>query len=303
MSIPVSVGMGRMDPVEDARQAVYIFEELEKSGRLKTKPSDETILEFSKLISEMKNERFFDYRLKKMEELQRLDSFLLAKGITTQNDIVTFTTVNDMWDYGDGPVRNSGTLVNAGLKYTLNDYRYRFTRDDIFGITEDTTTNSINTVGVFASYRKSVPASLKIQRDLSAEIGYRLEMENYPLTYDAIREKTNTGVFYLDADYSLGYYPSTRTYMSASAGILAEKLAGDRTQGATEGKYNGLYISPSAAANVTYYLSPKLRLNGYIESYYNFISNKTQYGTNPENKTTQKNFSNYLYLRIIYSLF
>ena len=53
--------------------------------------------------------------LRKMEEIEKVDSFLQAKGIITLADARYFTIVNDNWDYAQGPVRESGKRLSAGL--------------------------------------------------------------------------------------------------------------------------------------------------------------------------------------------
>ena len=61
--IALGIGYGRIDEVQDAWLATYILNELQKEGKLTRLPTEEDILEFSQLISQIKNERFFDSRL------------------------------------------------------------------------------------------------------------------------------------------------------------------------------------------------------------------------------------------------
>lgn len=88
LSIPVSVGHGRIEPVEDARLAIYILEELNKAGKISEIPGDVVVLEMAREISRIKRERFFDTRLRKIKELMVIDSFLVANKLISANDLV-----------------------------------------------------------------------------------------------------------------------------------------------------------------------------------------------------------------------
>ena len=72
MQLPIAVGWGRIERVEDARLAVYILDDLRKAGKLAKEPSEEEIYQVAQFISQLRNERFFDSREKKIWEIQRL---------------------------------------------------------------------------------------------------------------------------------------------------------------------------------------------------------------------------------------
>ncbi len=123
ISVPLLVGHGRIEQIQDARLAIYILEELQKAGRISKMPTNEDILEFSRLISSLKNERFFDYRLRKMIEMEKVDSFLQAKEFISSPDVRYYSIVDDNWEYAQGPVRESGNRLSAGL---VPDFRYYY---------------------------------------------------------------------------------------------------------------------------------------------------------------------------------
>jgi hypothetical protein len=114
LSVPISIGHGRIEPIEDLRLAIYILEELNKAGRIDKMPPENVVLEMAKEISKIKKKRFFDTRIKKISELQAVDSFLLANNIVVSHDINYFAVLNDQWDYASGPSRTSGFSVNTG---------------------------------------------------------------------------------------------------------------------------------------------------------------------------------------------
>jgi len=103
LSAPVSAGYGRIEPVEDLRLALYILEELQKAGKITDVPPEEVIIEMAREISKIKKKRFFDTRIRKIEELHVIDSFLVENNIISSNDINYFAVLNDQWDYAAGP--------------------------------------------------------------------------------------------------------------------------------------------------------------------------------------------------------
>ncbi|MDP3441567.1 MAG: hypothetical protein Q8T08_01795, partial [Ignavibacteria bacterium] len=68
-SVPLLVGKGRIEEVQAARLAVYILDDLQNSGDLAKTPDKEDILAFSRFITEIKNKRYFDSRLRKISEI------------------------------------------------------------------------------------------------------------------------------------------------------------------------------------------------------------------------------------------
>ena len=90
--LPVKFGKGRIENVGDARQALFILESFEKQNLLLRELNAEDIIEFATLISQLKNKRFFDARLRKIGELKAIDEFLKTKNIISNPQIEYFTS-------------------------------------------------------------------------------------------------------------------------------------------------------------------------------------------------------------------
>jgi hypothetical protein len=97
--IDLGVGMGRMEKVSDLWQAYYILEKLKKQKSLVRELNEKDIFEFASFASKLKNKRFFDARLRKIAELQAIDSLLHKQGLIEGSDISYFTTLNDYWSF------------------------------------------------------------------------------------------------------------------------------------------------------------------------------------------------------------
>lgn len=91
-SIPLRVGKGRIEQVEDARQAIYILDNLAKRGVLNRRLSNDEIYTFSQIISTVKNKRFFDSRLRMIDEITTVDSFLVKNNLLATAGAPYFTT-------------------------------------------------------------------------------------------------------------------------------------------------------------------------------------------------------------------
>jgi len=112
ISPQAGVGYGRIENVRDARQAVYITQALSKKNVLTRQLSNDELFELSQKISTVKNKRFLDSRLRLIEEITTVDSFFVNNNLLTDNGAPYFTTLYDMWQYGDLFPRQSGYNIS-----------------------------------------------------------------------------------------------------------------------------------------------------------------------------------------------
>jgi hypothetical protein len=310
-SVPLAIGHGRIEPVEDARLAVYILEELSKNDRISVRPSDAIILDLAQEISRIKRKRFFDSRVRKIKEMQAIDSFLLANNIVSNSDIVYFTRLNDMWDYASGPARNSGFSVSLGVDngINLNKYYYKVIHAGI-----DTMLDNSKVLGyMFGPYfnlRHSRPISLYWQSDLSMTLAYDYRITRDPLEKSSKFSNYEESILSASFGYELKFLPDSRTSASLSAGgsyrySFGEKYGHDGV-GDTDipGKYRGQQFSPYTGLNVQYYISPQLRLYFTWTLGLNRSSDTYEYETILSDIFYKSNtFSHNIMLRMTYSFF
>jgi len=194
IEMPVLVGFGRVEQVQDSRHALFILNDLRKKGRLKRIPDVNEIIQLSEKISIVKNKRFFDSRLQKIDELDTVNGFLLEHDLLEKQDITYFSSLNDMWDFGGNPVRLSGIRGYFGLIPLFgyfNDHMDQVTEQN--DLEEPSETREMNNalrilfiVGV--DYYK--PIKQKWQYNLDTKLGlgpasYKNENEIIPyITYD-----------------------------------------------------------------------------------------------------------------------
>ena len=264
-SLPISVGHGRIEPIEDVRLAIYIIEELNKTGSINNLPQENVILEMAKEISKIKRQRFFDSRLRKIRELQVIDSFLIANKVISSNDIKYYTVLNDQWDYASGPVRSSGLAVNAGIddRILINRYRRSETSNGASPVESELFSNLYNIAG-FVQARYYKPINLYWQTSASLKTSYGIEIHENPLDKSNLLLNYRDNVFSTFLDYSIQFLPNSRTSAELYLSGIYKNYIGDRSgpdpDPITFQRKDGL-LTFQTGFNMYYYISPKVRLN------------------------------------------
>jgi hypothetical protein len=306
LSIPVSIGHGRIEPVQDLRLAIYILEELNKAGRIKSLPSDQVLLEMAKEISRIKRQRFFDTRIRKIKELQVVDSFLVANNIVSSNDITYFTILNDQWSYAYGPERTAGFAVNFGIDDNIEINR---TNQDgnINGIPykNETDVNSYYLAG-FSQVRYDKPINLYWQTSATLKLSYGFELTRDRKNQNISELNYRTDIFNTSVSYSIQFIPNSRTSAGLSLSGIYIDSKSDRKTGdpAPAGsRITEKNINCIAGFNVNYYFSPQFRINLNSDLRYIGERNRNIGNTEPSLGYFRTSLQNYFALSLIYSFF
>ncbi len=259
VSVPLKVGIGRIEPVNDYYQAIYIYEELLKSGRASSNKTDEDVLELAALISKLKRTRSFDSRIKNIQDVEAIDSFMIANNFKTISDARYFATLVDNWNFAPDNGRYSGTTI--ALAFTPA-YYYSFTKDKNIENTINVTINAWSTVGGL-EFRHEKPLNLFWQNStyLYAYGGmenYKVDIANsLPSAYD---ERIFPSISLRFAE-SIRYYPNTRTTVGLSLGAEYARIF-DRTDEVKKiYGVEGSSLTTFASLQTYYYVSPRLRLD------------------------------------------
>jgi hypothetical protein len=310
-SLPLSVGYGRLEPVEDARLAIYIIESLTMEGKIKNQPSESIITKFAEEISKIKRKRFFDRRIKSIEEMQTIDSFLLANNIVNSNDIRYFTALRDQWDYAAGPSRKTGFSVNAGFynNIRLNKLVQAIPMYDnnTWVYNDRKTTTNTYAAGLFLRFDHSKPLNLYWQSDLFSESHYYIELTRDPSKTDDVTKNFDTKIFSTSINYNIRFLPDSRTSVGYTVGGNYQNSSGDRqaynNSVPVKGHMNDNNISFFGKLDMYYYFSPQLRItcNWSMNTFNNRSS--TKIGTVSDNKTIDSNFDDSFNIGFVYSFF
>jgi hypothetical protein len=222
---------GRIENVEDARLTIYILDELKKQNKLKRIPTEDEITEISEFITVEQNRRFFDSRLKKIETLSLLDSILDEKGLTENSDLIYFTSLMDMWDYGNLYERKSGFEFFIGFVHGIDFGYYTNSNSKYYDYTNSSYNISDSSYNFVDKYFFEIFPVLSINY-------YKPIKQNWQFSTGI-----GDGVF-----LEMGYFPDTRTYTSINISISnVFKLQYD----------------------LFYYISPKFRFSMNLNYNYN----------------------------------
>jgi len=267
ITIPVLAGKGRIEPVQDARMAVYIMEQLSKKGKLKRTPTKKEIIAFAEKIAEIKNERFFDARNRRVYEMTQLDSFLNKKGLLAKNDIEYFTTMNDYWEYANNPQRGSGQRISLGIEPSYR-HIYDFNYQDPATGTLTKTSYKANEYGLFGviRYNCEKPINLYWQRSLDAEFKFGRENKKMIKKYGGETNRLQGNTLTSSIRYNLGWYPNSRSYYNLHVTGRYSKFFQLEDQFDSKADFmdfsDAEHIDLRAGVSGYYYISPRIRLSG-----------------------------------------
>jgi hypothetical protein len=269
--LDLRIGKGRIEYIEDARLAIYILDDLNKHGRLSRTPTNEEILAFSKIITQLKNKRFFDTRLRKIEEITKVDSFMQANNLITKPDAAYFTTVTDNWDNASGPARTSGLRYSIGISPS-----YKYIRQYQHETTNDSSAVTYNNYDL-KPYSLSLPIDAQIDYSKPLNLHWQLT-GGFNLKYAFSNgkigvnndSKLNLNEISSNLFIKTGLYPNSRTYWESSFNITYENLSSDLTPTYQTEKIKGSYRSlfPQFSVLGYHYFSQQLQLKiNYTISY------------------------------------
>lgn len=259
--IQIGAGIGRIEDVTDARQAVYILDALSKKGRLKKQLTNNEVFQFAQLISTVKNKRFLDARLHRIDEIMQVDSFLVTGYYLSQSDAAYFTTLYDLWLYGDLFKRKSGREFSV---YATPQIQKRISNVETVGISSAESKQTYRKFIALGEYVYEKPANLYWQHSGVAYIRYAHEQN--------LHDNDIYGQTSLSAKYTLGYYPNTRTHFNVGIEETAVfnnvRIDYDFGDEVVNVKTKNHEFLTNFSLNAYYYVSPNLLLSGTASAYH-----------------------------------
>lgn len=250
--VDFGIGKGRIENVTDARQAIYILQDLYDKGILKKQLTTEEINAFAGQISLVKNKRHFDAREKNIEELTFVNHYLIANNyIDSINTADYFFSLNDFWQNGDHEQRMAGHRFKFGLAPTYiflqNNMSYQ---DDHFPRNNLADTKWGGTL--YLDYTNERPLNLKWQRN------YNVGMRNGLYRWRSLESNQFLSSIY--GEFGIGYFLDTRTYIK---GQIDQNFYWNHTpQSPKISKENELASITSMSIKGYYFISAQTKIFG-----------------------------------------
>jgi hypothetical protein len=282
----IGIGIGRIESVKDARQAIYILEDLSKRGVLTRHLSDDEIFKFSQIISQVKNKRFLDYRLHKIDEITTVDSFLVKNNLLTKSDARYFTTLYDNWENSANFERTSGQSLEVRLSPDVN-WDNRKNESKISNPSSDTWSKQNNKnygASLAFNYNYAKQVNLNWEKTAYVSLSGSTSRQEQRLSYESSQEslyKINVRNITLNGNYRVAYYPSTRTNLSANISQNFYKNFYDAVS--FSGWSDSFNSATSLEFSAVHYVSPQLSLSGNTYISYNY--------SNSRNSTDKTNYN------------
>jgi len=254
----IQFGKGRTENVTDARLAIYILDDLIKHGRLSRTPSEKEVFEFADFITKTLNKRVIDDRIKQIMEYVAVDSFLVAKELTTKSDGLYFGLINDNWKYARLQDWSTGKTIYLEISPSLSYYNSLNKVDEYNVIITDQTFEHTNYgIGINLGYDSYWIKGLKRKDGFRVNSSFNLfwnhQVPNATKSYQSLL--ANIG-------YERSYIPNTRTYITASTLLFAGKYFNY--------DYYNIIINPTISGSCNYYFSEKIRLSVNSSLFYRF---------------------------------
>jgi hypothetical protein len=260
LSVGMGVGIGRIEHVNDLWQGYYILEKLKQQNSFDRELQEKDIFEFAQLISKLKNKRFFDARIRKIAELQALDSMMHQQGLINKSDISYFTTLNDYWSFPISFDRKSGRELKFQLLPEITNEYYKSNNN---AVDSPTRANLVSKI----QFDSSKQINLFWERTAHIDvINTTLLAKNgdVPNSYPGNFVGTN-------ASFGFGFYPDSRTRLGLSgqySGYESPYFEGENVM-----KYWNSNIKLTFAAN--YFISPQLQITGNFSGNYWFTKHNS----------------------------
>ena len=288
LEVDFGIGKGRIENVTDARQAIYILEELHNKGILKKDLNANEINEFARQISLVKNKRHFDAREKAIEELSFVNNYLIAHHyIDTVNTADYFLSLNDLWGNGDLESRKAGHRFKFGFAPTYiflqNNTSYRDNYEPKNNLADTKWGGTL-----YLDYTNEKPLGLKWQRS------YNVGVRNGLYRWRSL--ETNQFLMNIYGEFGMGCFVDTRTYVK---GAIQQNFYWNHTPYSPKVEKEDEFTSVTALSMKGYYfISAQMKVFGE----YNLSYRCSHFGT--QNKTINDKYpgSNFQ-LGLTYSIF
>jgi len=273
----IGIGIGRIEQVQDARQSIYMLDDLSKKGILSRQLTNNEVFSLAQQMSTIKNKRFLDSRLRLIEEVTAIDAFFVSNGLLDKSDAAYFTTLYDNWLYGAAFERKSGQTfefqINGGIINNYNKTETNFTVQDSVYWTKYN--SNLGHGGLALLYTLEKPFRLNWQHSANASLSATIEPIEHTNSNSINNTKSitsyNNSQISLSGKYILGYYPNSRTNLQLGISqFFGRQIIKNTTDNLAGNQTKDLNATTQINFSTYYYLSPQLRISGAVSAYKNY---------------------------------
>jgi len=201
------LGSGRIEFAEDALLANWMLEDLQTAG-ITSNYTAEDVEALALTITDIIGNRVFDFRRRRIYELEQLQKTLLNRGVTQEETFQLFAILNDNWAFANRATLTHGNRFSYGLSTNSFGNIERWLETDV-------TDRNLNLeLGGFAEYTRSRiinnNGSVSLSAGLQLDHYIRLSKRNGEDTEND-REGWSGNLF---VSYERTWLPNSRTEFS-----------------------------------------------------------------------------------------
>jgi hypothetical protein len=254
-------GIGRIEPIDDVFLAKFMADDMRANGILNADLTQGELFELGRIMADARNRRIFDFRRQRIFELTQLSNWFAARGLDSKDNILFFTTLADNWLYSFFNTRSSGRRFSIGLAP-----EYSALHD------EDNQLLPNRTLGLafVAEYVCARPINQFWQWD--QRIALRSGFTDRAFPTIVINRPGATATNTLTASASMGWYPSSRTFIRATAALAGAYIFSLNPQMPANFPHDAFLIQPSLALSGNYFLDYRTRLSFNLNTNYRHSS-------------------------------
>lgn len=257
----IRYGIGRIEPIGDVFLAKFMADDMRANGILNEDLTQDELFELGRIMADARNRRIFDFRRQRIFELTQLSNWFSARGLDSKDNILFFTTLADNWLYSFFNTRSSGRRFSIGL---APEYSARHDQDN------QLLPNRTLGLAFVAEYVRARPINQFWQWD--QRIALRSGYTDAAFPSNTIFRPNSIATNTLTASASMGFYPSSRTFIRATAALASTyAFALDPVQPANFPS-DAFLIQPSLALSGSYFLDYRTRIGFNLNTNYRHSS-------------------------------
>jgi hypothetical protein len=211
----IGVGKGRIENVTDVQMAYFILTDLQKQKLLTKNFDSANLIDLAKTITALNNTLLFDFRRKRIFELQQIDSFLQKSNLIDKYSIGYFTSLADNWYYAFNPNRRHGKQKHIrwqpGVVYSNQSQNQ--TKGGVFASQKRSSASVIGTLSLGIDNYTAKNMNWQFNKGISLATSYQYSnVKNTNGNINGSGSISSQLWGYLE----WGYFPTTRTNLFAS---------------------------------------------------------------------------------------
>jgi len=270
----IGKGYGRIDNVTDMATALFLIQDLQRKGNLKS--LSQTQLEnVARSITQVNNTRFLDFRFSLIDQISMLDSLLKKQNIQIDSELIYYTSLYDNWLYARRANRSTGSQWLISLDFSVGrsrDIDINENLKDEYSLNQYLRLN--NRAGININYNRYHQKSMHVQNHFQFISSSQLMLGDNRHKYidsSATNPKNESNTTFkndqlssrIEFNYRKLYQPNSRNYHTLSlsnATWLINQLYNLRTSSTSNPRSEGQYTSNTSRIGYQYFkfFSPRL---------------------------------------------